>query len=233
LSNPVKSTDPSGQAVGIIPSPLPWPGIGLGIGFTNVKLIPVFVSLTNRPTRCLGRNGGVSGGPILRVNLVLGAMPLCDGFVVQEVKLRCDRKNCPCRLPGGNATHGEDFHYYEAVFVPRLTPIGTVVMRDRIASGTGWAPRLNSCGVYRQAASARFYCMGTTGDLRTLWTPGTVTYGRTSGCPTRGRPFSTANRPRWWIRQQTQSTPTAARYLGIRWRCCCGQREYVGVTHSP
>jgi RHS repeat-associated protein len=176
-------------------------------------------------------------GIVYRLNFALSADAECDGYVVQKVIVFCRRAGCfrhrHCRVPiatkcpPGTDPFGTHFYskdrdsvYYEANFVAKGTPAGTVVFPDVISSGP-YGPHVGQCGWYRQVGAMRFFCAeGVTGQLSRLWLDGRL---RSFGvrCPTFGGLFvkPDGNPPTWWDRFEA-TEPEAKRYFDLRWKCC-------------
>jgi hypothetical protein len=146
----------------------------------------------------------------------------CDGYIVQQIDVRCTVTNCLMRCPDSSPAK-PDFTYWEAWFVKENEKLP--LDRGEFTDQAFYTTTKNTCGNYSTNGAVKFFCLKTTGDLGRPGRPNPksgwnvqAAYG--SGlCRTgAGDIPSTGAKPKWWDDPEIES---ASRWFSVVWNCCC------------
>lgn len=169
----------------------------------------------------------------------------CNGYIIQEVTVKCERSKCSPGRECGAEKESDSFTYYEALYIGRSAkPESDVGYTDE-----AYLPldSTESCGDFLQEGRLRFFCQSVTGDLGRTRIPISESgrnaernFGSHGACPTgaAGLP-ATKDTPVWWDRgvevDLKSSSGSAYRDFHVKWNCCCLPRSQrkAKVTSLP
>jgi Domain of unknown function (DUF4157) len=156
-----------------------------------------------------------------------------DGYIVQQVDLYEDIKDCPgFAVCLANPT----LTFWEAWFVKKGDTL------QHIHSSVGWTdqatrgPADKKTGDHAAIGEIKFYKKSVTGDLgkedvlssdpKSDWKPGTK-----GGVPLSGWLPSTKSKPSWWSSAPTEGPKNRRAYSA--WRCCGSDRDFNIINAEP
>ena len=155
----------------------------------------------------------------------------CDGFIVQQVDVRCELSaciSCPVTSP-----LTPSFSYWEAWEVKFDDDVEVDFDRNNFTDKASIdIPFEGSCGNYTQIGTIKFFCKTPTGDLNTLWKKfqvhGEPPCGIDAGkAPSLG---PAEGPPKWWEKPPIE---TGARSFGAYWKCCQCKDRFVTSNGTP
>ncbi len=152
------------------------------------------------------------GGYSAQFEFRLQNSPWPDGYIVQEIELTDNIKDC-----NGKVVRVVSQHFWEAW--PIAGSVGPVMATVTDSSGAPEKPGTNGDG--KAKGTIRFFPRSVATDVAT-WRPG--------GHPGSGSLPSTTTPPTWWNLPQTE--PGSSREVSWEWKCCCPWL-YNNVTTSP
>jgi hypothetical protein len=156
-----------------------------------------------------------------------------DGYIVQQVDLYEDIKDCP---NFASCLVNPTLTFWEAWFVKKGDTL------QHIHSSVGWTdqatrgPADKKTGDHAAIGEIKFYKKSVTGDLgkedvlssdpKSAWKPGTK-----GGVPLSGWLPSTTSKPSWWSSAPTEGPKTRRAYSA--WRCCGSDRDFNTINAEP